>query len=414
MAEWLKAPDSKSGIGATLSVVRIHPLPQDRDSILINGEVAEWFKATVLKTVVRQRTVSSNLTLSAEIEGMKLRLTFLVVIIFMFSVALAGVLRLSPSALYSLLITNADDLLNGINKQNTVDRYRPSDLVELTDLGYKGQFIRSIVYPDLKRLFEDAKSQGLYLRIVSAYRSYDQQKSLFSGYLKKDKNANRYSAEAGHSEHQLGTTIDFGSGEGSDDLAVRFADTREGVWLEAHSPEYGFVMSYPKNQESKTGYIFEPWHFRYVGVDSALQLQHKQLTLKEFIDENDSVTEKRQSSPATVLAAKIPSPTQARLVREPGGSNIYYINDQGYRHLIPSPEIFLSYGNKWQEVRAITHSELISFPETFYISTAENAGIYKLENGAKRLVISTPSPTPYISRVNSTEFNYYPTGPDLK
>lgn len=110
---------------------------------------------------------------------MKLNLKIFLFLIFVVAVLVTGYLKVSDSNLFAMLVTNADDLLNLINKENGIDRYAPADLVELSDLGFKGQRVRVVAYPQLKRLIEDAKTQGLSLKITSAYRSYDRQKSIF-------------------------------------------------------------------------------------------------------------------------------------------------------------------------------------------------------------------------------------------
>ncbi|MBP9822500.1 MAG: M15 family metallopeptidase [Candidatus Pacebacteria bacterium] len=316
--------------------------------------------------------------------------------------------------LFAILITNADDLLNLINKQNTVEHYAPSDLVELSDLGFKGQYIRAIAYQDLKRLFSDSKKQGLDLKIVSAYRSYTAQKNLFSRYFSKDKNANSYSAEAGHSEHQLGTTIDFGSGEQSVNLKEKFADSAEGKWLAEHSFEYGFMMSYPKGQETNTGYIFEPWHFRFIGTPSAREAHNAGLHLFAFINQKNSVSDKTFAS--IVDTPTPPLKNQSRIIRAKDNNNIYYINDNGYRHLIPSEDVFLSYGNKWSEIKIMSSKELTAIPETTLITNKGNTNVYKIVDG-KKLKIASNLIQKYsadqVSIVSDYEFKSYEIGPDI-
>ncbi len=335
--------------------------------------------------------------------------------LFLFSAAiLVCVIIMSPLrskglSLLASIITNADDLLNLINKENSVEHYSPSDLIELSSIGFKGQYIRSVVYPDLQRLIHDSKKENLSLRIVSSYRSYETQKKLFASYLSKDKNANMYSAEPGYSEHQLGTTIDFGSGEASVNLKEKFNNTPEGKWLAEHSYEYGFMMSYQKGNEGKTGYVFEPWHFRFIGVESAAEAHRLGLPLYAFLEQKNL-----SSTKATAVLATNPippSPKQARVIREINGNNIYYITDNGYRHLIPGPDVFLSYGNKWSDVKTISHKELAAIPETTLITNKSTSDIYKIVSGKK--VKISPNVVPIysadqISIVSDYEFQGYP------
>lgn len=126
----------------------------------------------------------------------------------------------------------------------------------------------------------DAAKEGLSLRIISGFRSYASQKSVYNNYVARDGRAaaDRYSARPGHSEHQTGLAIDINS------LYQSFENTNEGKWLTNNSYKYGFILRYPKNGEGITGYMYEPWHFRYVGVELATKLynQGNWITLEEY------------------------------------------------------------------------------------------------------------------------------------
>lgn len=126
----------------------------------------------------------------------------------------------------------------------------------------------------------DAASQGLNIYAGSDYRDYDFQvtvyNSMVNGYSKEY--ADALSARPGHSEHQSGYTIDCNTIENG------FAETAEGKWLAAHCHEYGFIIRYPKGKESITGYEYESWHIRYVGVEAATEMYTQGLTLEEYLD----------------------------------------------------------------------------------------------------------------------------------
>jgi D-alanyl-D-alanine carboxypeptidase len=115
---------------------------------------------------------------------------------------------------------------------------------------------------------EAAGRAGAGLLVSSAYRSYEYQQALFERSVRAEGRAQteRELALPGHSEHQLGTAIDFGSVDAS------FADTPAGEWLASEAWKFGFVLSYPRGAEDETGYIYEPWHFRYVGRPAAAAL----------------------------------------------------------------------------------------------------------------------------------------------
>jgi D-alanyl-D-alanine carboxypeptidase len=144
--------------------------------------------------------------------------------------------------------------------------------------------VRAIVHPDLAALRGAARAAGNPLVIVSAYRSYTQQELTFEywvgigGYAR----ALQTSARAGHSEHQLGTTLDFGDGSAAPWEYADWAATRTGAWLAQHAAEYGFVMTYPPGKSAVTCYDYEPWHYRWVGRDVAMRITGSGRTLREF------------------------------------------------------------------------------------------------------------------------------------
>lgn len=131
----------------------------------------------------------------------------------------------------------------------------------------------------LESMQADAKVLGLKIPLVSGYRSYITQENLYNKYVKKDgeEEANTYSAKPGHSEHQTGLAFDVGSVERS------FANTDEAKWLEENAHLYGFIVRYPKDKTDITGYIYEPWHIRYLGKDNAKKVYESGLTLEEYL-----------------------------------------------------------------------------------------------------------------------------------
>jgi zinc D-Ala-D-Ala carboxypeptidase len=173
----------------------------------------------------------------------------------------------------------------------TTSAYVPAGLVQATASGIRSrELVRSIVIPDLKRMAAAATAAGASLAIVSAYRSYQNQVVTFrhwqnlQGYAK----ALISSARPGHSEHQLGTAIDFKSRAGPlpwlmTDWAKQSA---AGIWLAANAWKYGFIMSYPRGQIGITCYEYEPWHYRYVGVAEAAAVHASGLTLRQWIWEH--------------------------------------------------------------------------------------------------------------------------------
>lgn len=135
------------------------------------------------------------------------------------------------------------------------------------------EYISAQVSPFLSDMLENAKEDGVELLIVSGYRSFDEQKSLKGAYaVQYGSGANMFSADQGYSEHQLGTTIDFTTTKIGGGLNG-FETTGSFTWLQDNAHKYGFVLSYPKDNGY---YIFEPWHWRFVGEDLARDLHRSE------------------------------------------------------------------------------------------------------------------------------------------
>ena len=167
--------------------------------------------------------------------------------------------------------------------------YGPAGLVQATVAG-SGELVRSLIVPDLRSMVVAARAAGAPLAIASAYRSYANQVVTFRHWVNVEGYAKALtsSARPGHSEHQLGTAIDFKARGGPDPwtMADWGKQSTAGVWLAANAWKYGFVMSYPRGQSSKTCYEYEPWHFRYVGIAEAAAIRASGLTPREWIWEH--------------------------------------------------------------------------------------------------------------------------------
>jgi D-alanyl-D-alanine carboxypeptidase len=136
----------------------------------------------------------------------------------------------------------------------------------------------------LGTLFVAAAHDKIYLRLASGYRSYSTQEIIYNREVRNfgQSQADRQSARPGHSEHQTGLAADLEPADRRCEIDVCFADTAEGKWLLANAYRYGFILRYPENKEPQTGYQYEPWHYRFVGVDLAYQIQQSGLSLEEF------------------------------------------------------------------------------------------------------------------------------------
>jgi D-alanyl-D-alanine carboxypeptidase len=163
--------------------------------------------------------------------------------------------------------------------------YAPSDLVRTETAGIAGGGkVRKIVMADLRAMAAQAVGDGIRLRIRSAYRSESRQADVFEGWARQvgRKKALRVSARPGHSEHQLGTTIDFARSS-APPWDGDFAATPTGRWLTRNAADFGFVMCYPKGSSEVTCYAAEPWHFRWIGRDRAALVAASGLTLREWL-----------------------------------------------------------------------------------------------------------------------------------
>jgi len=125
---------------------------------------------------------------------------------------------------------------------------------------------------------EAANVEDIELRALSAYRSNDYQNNLYENYKARDGQelADKYSARPGHSEHQTGLAIDINS------VSVSFEDSVEYKWLAENAFNFGFILRYPNGKEDETGYMYEPWHYRYVGVNVAKKIHEEGITFDAY------------------------------------------------------------------------------------------------------------------------------------
>ena len=165
--------------------------------------------------------------------------------------------------------------------------YQPSDLRSTSAAGLNGGFkVRRGVIADLKAMAASARKAGARFAVQSAYRSYTTQKSTFAYWVRVHgySVALTESARAGHSEHQLGTTLDLRTyGGGAPWDAKDWGRSKVGTWLRFNAWRFGFVVSYPKDKTDVTCYTYEPWHVRYVGRTYAKRVHDSGLTLREYL-----------------------------------------------------------------------------------------------------------------------------------
>lgn len=183
------------------------------------------------------------------------------------------------------LISNEDaskiDVL--VNKYHKLDEnYEPSDLTIIDSKYASGtQKLRKEAQIKFEEMASDMAKENLKIYAGSTYRSYTYQKGLYDRYVKKDgfAAAETYSARSGYSEHQLGLAVDIVNGKW-DYLSE---NDKEYDYLVKNSYKYGFILRYPRGSEYITGYMFEDWHFRYLGIELATKVFNSGLTYDEYI-----------------------------------------------------------------------------------------------------------------------------------
>lgn len=187
---------------------------------------------------------------------------------------------------------NGDDLLVLVSKEFRLSSdYSPSDLVDArkSKIRTVGEVkLREILISNLESLAAAAKADGINLSITSGYRSYRDQEFAFNYWVNYNQGdvsaAERISARPGHSQHQLGTALDFSSSE-VDDQSVHkeFKGTRAASWLAQHAWKFGFVLAYAEGAEHQTRYSYESWHYRYIGMENAASWKQSGLVLDEWL-----------------------------------------------------------------------------------------------------------------------------------
>ena len=189
-------------------------------------------------------------------------------------------------------VENPDSLSVLVNKNYSLpEDYEPDDLVFLevplynNDKNNEANYLRKEAADALKELFTAAKKEGYELIARSGYRSYATQASLYERYVEQDgvEAADTYSARPGHSEHQTGLTIDITSDGVHGGLTESFGETEEGKWVAENAYRFGFIVRYPQDRTAETGYQYEPWHLRYVGVQAATEIYQDQLILEDYV-----------------------------------------------------------------------------------------------------------------------------------
>ena len=181
-------------------------------------------------------------------------------------------------------IDNKNDMLVLVNKYNYLgDNFTPNNL-EIINTQFALSNMKLVNYAKeaFEKMAKDAQKEGLKIIAMSSYRSYSYQIDLYNKYKKKDgqEAADKYSGRPGFSEHQSGLAVDVYNGKIE---YTSFEKTKEFVWMNEHAHEYGFIIRFPKGKELETGYQYESWHYRYVGIEAATYIKNNNISFEEFI-----------------------------------------------------------------------------------------------------------------------------------
>lgn len=193
------------------------------------------------------------------------------------------ILILSSNFYKDIHYTRIKDYDYLVNKNNKLpSSYVPNDL-ELINTNYAldNKYLRHEAKIHFEQMARNAKKEGYNIIAVSTYRDFNYQKKLYNNYVKNKGfyYADMASARAGHSEHQTGLSVDVA------DLSYdydNFENTKEFIWMKNNAYKYGFILRYPKAKFHITGFKYEPWHYRYVGIDTAKYIYENNITLEEY------------------------------------------------------------------------------------------------------------------------------------
>lgn len=192
------------------------------------------------------------------------------------------------------VIQNSTNVMALVNKEFFLpEDYTPEDLVKpdvqfsFKEEDIEKSLMRKEAAEALENMFENAAEEGIEIIAVSGYRSYNRQKSLYDAEVNRVgvEKAEQAVAIPGASEHQSGLAMDISSRSNKLYLNEAFAKTPEGKWLKENAHLFGFILRYPKEKVDITNYMYEPWHFRYVGVKAATIMYENNWTLEEYFNE---------------------------------------------------------------------------------------------------------------------------------
>lgn len=247
-------------------------------------------------------------------------------------------------------VTDVNDYAFIVNREHPLpDNYVPDDLTFLkhaqnTKSSEDKYKLRKVAAEAFDAMCDEAYAKKkLSIVGVSGYRSYDRQYQLYAGYLIRDgvSETNYYSAQPGTSEHQTGLALDISCQSCAFDLVNSFAKSAEGKWVAENAWRYGFIIRYSEDDVNITGYAYEPWHIRYVGIPLAYYLYQSGLTLEEYYGCPSTTT--REYLDSTPLINTADSKFGKYLLNNLGNNGQLIYKDKERTTLLINEETFMPY-----------------------------------------------------------------------
>lgn len=170
-----------------------------------------------------------------------------------------------------------------VNKYNYLEENH--EIPNLEDISlmyaYSNNRLQEEAVTNYVKMARAAKENGLSIIVNSSYRTYEEQEKIYNSFYKQygEEYAEEYSAHAGFSEHETGLAVDIDTYHST---SASFEESEEFAWLTEHCYEYGYILRYPEGLEKITGYLYEPWHYRYVGIEAAKQIKEESITFDEY------------------------------------------------------------------------------------------------------------------------------------
>lgn len=191
---------------------------------------------------------------------------------------------INPITAKADIVENPDDVTVLVNKLHEIPKgWKPDDLEDVIDCHQKLRHEANEAYT---KFYQAAKAKGIAIYTISGYREPETQQLYWDNSVKVfgQEHAIQYNAYPRRSEHELGLSVDISYTTEGDRLSEKVADSALGKFIESDAYKYGFILRYPQDKVRITGYSYEPWHIRYVGVDLATKLHNENITLEEYYE----------------------------------------------------------------------------------------------------------------------------------